>query len=243
MAYARAPVVTRGTSGLTREAVARAALERLDVEGIGGLSMRRLAEELGVGTMTLYGYFRSKDELLDAVVDAGFADYEPPAEHTDVRESLRAFVLAARDVLARHPALAEIRGSGPILRPRGFQVTDLGIRLLTEWGLDAEDAARSFRLLFDYVFGYAIVNRRPPSAELRREALASLVALPPEEFPNVTAVSAEMAEAVGGEGQFEYGLDLILDGIEARLGATRAGTRARPAAPGARRPRTGRRAR
>ena len=233
MAYGTAPVSVRGSSGLTREAVARAALERLDADGIDALSMRRLAAELGVGTMTLYGYFRSKEELLDAVVDAGFADFEMPAGDTSFRASLRAFALAARDVLERHPALVEIRGTGPILRPRGFRLTDLGIRILTEAGLGPDDAARSFRLLFDYVFGYAIVNRRPPSAELRREALASIVALPPEEFPHVTALAEEMAAAVGGGEQFEYGLDRILDGIEARLAAS----------PGARRRGTGRRAR
>ena len=229
----------RGT-GLTREAVAHAALERLDADGIGALSMRRLAEELGVGTMTLYGYFRSKEELLEAVVDAGFSDFEMPAAGADPRATLRAFVLAARDVLVRHPALVEIRGGGPILRPRGFRITDLGIRILTDAGFEPADAARCYRLLFDYVFGYSIVNPRPPSPELRREAHASIVALPPEEFPSLTAVGEEIADAVGSEGQFEYGLDRILDGIEARLAATRAATRGSRAAAGGRRRRTGR---
>ena len=242
MVYRDAPVVRRGT-GLTREAVAHAALERLDAEGIDALSMRRLAEELGVGTMTLYGYFRNKEELLEAVVDAGFSDFELPSEGGDLRTALRAFALAARAVLVRHPALVEIRGGGPILRPRGFRITDLGIRILTDAGLGPEDAARSFRLLFDYVFGYSIVNRRAPSDELRREALASIVALPPEEFPALTGVADEMADAVGQEGQFEYGLDRILDGIEALPAASRAGTRGSPAAAGARRRRTGRPAR
>jgi hypothetical protein len=172
------------------------------------------------------------------VVDAGFAEFDLPRVPDDPREALRELVVAARAVLVRHPALVEIRGSGPILRPRGFAVTDLGIRILTEAGLPPEDAARSFRLLFDYVFGYSIVNRRAPSPELRREALASIVMLPPEDFPHVTAVAEEMADAVGSDGQFEYGLDRILDGIEALLT-----TRGSRGAPGARRRGTGRRAR
>jgi TetR/AcrR family tetracycline transcriptional repressor len=242
MVYREAPMVTRPT-GLTREAVAHAALERLDAEGIAGVSMRRLAEELGVGTMTLYGYFRSKEELLDAVVDAGFSDFEMPPERSEWREALRDFVLAARAVLVRHPALVEIRDTGPILRPRGFRIADVGIRILTEAGFGPDDAARSYRVLFDYVFGYSIVNRRAPSPELRREALASIVSLPPEEFPSLTAVGDEIADAVGTQGQFEYGLDRILDGIEARLAATRAATTGSRGAPGARRRRTGPRAR
>jgi AcrR family transcriptional regulator len=222
-----------GTTGLTREAVAHAALERLDAEGISALSMRRLAQELGVGTMTLYGYFRSKEELLDAVVDAGFSDFVLPPIEGELREALRDFTLAARDVLVRHPALVEIRDSGPILRPRGFRITELGIRILVDAGFSPGDAARCYRLLFDYVFGYSIVNRRQPSAELRREALASIVALPPEEFPHLTAVGEEIADAVGTEGQFEYGLERILDGIEARLAAS-AATRGSAGGPGAR---------
>jgi AcrR family transcriptional regulator len=233
----------RSRSGLSREAVARTALDLLDRDGLDALSMRRLADELGAGTMTLYGYFRNKDELLDAVIDAGFADFERPRAESAPLVELRHLMLAAREVLRRHPALVEIRGTRPIVRPRGFQITELAVALLTRAGLGPIEATRSFRLLFDYVFGYAIVNRRPPSPELRREALASIVALAPEEFPVVTSVAEQMADAVAGDGQFEYGLDRILDGIEARLAVSRPGTTSSRGAPRAGRPRRGPRAR
>jgi AcrR family transcriptional regulator len=232
----------RPRGALSRDGVARAALDVLDRDGLDALSMRRLADELGAGTMTLYGYFRNKDELLDAVIDAGFEDFEPPAPGPAPLASLRALMLASRDVLRRHPALVEIRGTRPIVRPRGFQVTERAVGLLVDAGFEPGEATSAFRLLFDYVFGYATVNRRPPSPELRREALASIVALPPEEFPVVTSVAEAMADAVAGEGQFEYGLDRILDGLEARL-ALSAGTTSSRAAPAARRRRTGPRAR
>jgi AcrR family transcriptional regulator len=208
--------VTRSRTGLSREGVALVALELLDRDGPEALSMRRLAEELGAGTMTLYGYFRNKDELLDAVIDAGFAEFEPPAPAPDPLRELRDLMLAARDVLHRHPALVQIRRAGPIVRPRGFAITELTLRLLTRAGVEPGDAARVFRVLFDYVFGYALVNPRAPSPELRREALDSIGALPAERFPAVKAVAGDMAEAVAGAGQFEFGLDVILAGIAAR---------------------------
>src|SRR3954469_9872529 len=104
-------------TSLTRERVAETALELVDREGIDGLSMRRLADALGVGTMTLYGYFRSKRELLDAVVDAAVTDRPVPPAEADWREQLRALVLGARRNLLRHPALVEIRVRQPVLQP------------------------------------------------------------------------------------------------------------------------------
>jgi AcrR family transcriptional regulator len=233
----------RRRRGLSREGVARSALDLLDREGLEALSMRRLAEDLGAGTMTLYGYFRNKEDLLDAVIDAGFADFELPPPAPTPLASLRDLALATRNVLHAHPALAEIRGDGPIVRPQGFRITEIALDLLTRAGLEAGHAARVYRLLFDYVFGFAIVNRRPPSPALRREALASMVALPPEEFPIVTGAREEIADAVTSDAQFEYGLDLILDGLRARLGVTAPETTSSPAAPGARRRGTGPRAR
>ena len=214
--------VTVSRKGLTRDAVALVALELVDRDGLDALSMRRLAGELGTGTMTLYGYFRNKEELLGGVVDAAFGGFELPAPAAAPLDGVRDLVIATHDVLRRHPALVEIRGTGPIVRPRGFRITEVAMRLLADAGLKPTEAARAYRLLFDYVFGYATVNRRPPSPELRREALASIVALPPEEFPALTASADAMADAIAGGEQFEYGLDRILDGIAARLppGAT-----------------------
>ncbi|HEX8647820.1 MAG TPA: TetR family transcriptional regulator [Thermoleophilaceae bacterium] len=205
--------VTRSRTGLSREGVARAALELLDSEGLDALSMRRLADGLGAGTMTLYGYFRNKEELLDAVVDVGFADFARPAPAADPLDGLRDLMLAARDVLRRHPALVEIRGAGPIVRPRGFAITELALELLMRAGVEPGEAARVFRVLFDYVFGYALVNPRAPSPSLRREALDSIAALPAAGFPAVKAVAEDMADAVAGEEQFEYGLGVILAGV------------------------------
>src|SRR5437879_11279 len=106
---------------LTRDEVARAALEIVDREGLDGLSMRRIADALGVGTMTLYGYFRSKQELLDAVIDAA-VDTVPEVDRSGTwRDQLGELIRNARRTLLRHPALVQIRFRAPVLRPESLR--------------------------------------------------------------------------------------------------------------------------
>src|SRR4051812_33187836 len=105
---------------LSRDEVAGRALEFLDEHGLDGLSMRRLAGELGVGTMTLYGWFRSKDELLDAVVDAAVAEHGPPEMDGPWQDRLRELMRFTREALGRHPAVVRLRAERPILRPEAL---------------------------------------------------------------------------------------------------------------------------
>lgn len=206
----------RRQPSLSREQVARAALELVDREGLDGLSMRRLAGELGVGTMTLYGYFRGKRELLDAVLDVAAEDFEAPAEHGTFREQVVAYALAARAWLLRHPSIVRLRGEDPIVRPSAFAVSEGLMRLLVDAGLPPEDCARAFRVLFTYVFGSALVSPGDPDDATRRAVHAALLTLPEDEFRAMRSVAHHAADALGGERQFVYGLELILDGIEAR---------------------------
>src|SRR3954452_20000957 len=141
-----APGVQVATAALTRERVAEAALDLVDREGLDGLSMRRLADALGVGTMTLYGYFRSKRELLDAVVDAAVSDRPPPQPEGDWRAQLRALLKGARRNLLRHPALVAIRVRQPVLQPEALRFAESGLRILREAGFERRDAALAFRL-------------------------------------------------------------------------------------------------
>jgi AcrR family transcriptional regulator len=208
------------TPRLTRERVAAAALELVDRDGLDRLSMRRLADALGVGTMTLYGYFRSKEELLDAVVDAAVS--EPPVEVPagPWREQLRALLTGARRSVLSHPALVEIRVRQPVLRPEALRFAETGLRILREAGFDRREAALGFRLLFTYSFGFAAFSPTDAVAEDRAAAAAAIRALPPEDYPELSATSAEAARAMGGDEAFEYGLERILDGLERRLNET-----------------------
>jgi AcrR family transcriptional regulator len=208
----------RGGAGraLTRDDIARAALAMVDEEGIDALSMRRLADRLGAGTMTLYGYFRSKEELLDAAVGAAAAEFAFTPPPGPLRDRLRTYVHAVRDVLERHPALPQLRGRQPILQPAAFGISEPGMRILLDAGFPSEEAARAFRVLFVHTFGSLLFGPHPPTPAEVRAARAALLTLPEDEFPAVTSAAEAIAVATGGHEQFDYGLELILDALEAR---------------------------
>jgi AcrR family transcriptional regulator len=179
--------------------------------------MRRLADHLGVGTMTLYGYFRSKDELLDAVVDAAVAEREPFSFEGSWQEQIRRLMQGSRRSLGRHPGLVKVRAERPVLQPEALRFAESGMRILRAAGFDAADAARAFRLLFTFVFGYVSFSPDETAEQARRDSRAATAALPAEEYPSLSECSEELAEAMAGDETFDFGLDRIIDGLEAHL--------------------------
>lgn len=178
--------------------------------------MQRLAEHLGVGTMTMYGYFRSKEELLDALVDAAVEDAEPPPRTGSWRRQLRELVHFAHRRLARHPALVQLRLREPVLRPEALRFGEAILDILHAAGFDSSAAAQSFRLLFTYLFGYAALSPPGTTDEHRREAAAAIALLPEDQYPNFHRAAAEASRAMAGEEAFAFGLERILDGLEAQ---------------------------
>jgi AcrR family transcriptional regulator len=179
--------------------------------------MRRLAEELGIGTMTLYGYFRDKDELLDAVVDAASARIQIPSRRGTWKGQIRGLMDQIRSTLTEHPIGVLLRLKRPMWSPGALRVSEAGVRILREAGFSRAEAARAYRSLFSYTFGFAAFTPREVSADVRHQAIAALAALPQDQYPALTDASSELADAVGGEAQFHHGLDLLLDGLEAKL--------------------------
>jgi AcrR family transcriptional regulator len=204
---------------LDREHVAKAALELLDRDGLEALSMRRLAEHLGVGTMTLYGYFANKDDLLDAVIDAAVADREQVTLEGSWQDQLRRLMQASRRGLERHPSLVKVRAERPVLRPEALRFAESGLTILRGAGFGRSDAARGFRLLFTYVFGYVSFSPDEHADAARKASREATAALPPDEYPAITESAEELSDAMAGEATFEFGLDLIIAGLEARLTA------------------------
>lgn len=214
-----------GPSPLTRDAIAHKALELADRHGADSLSMRRLAAELGVTPMAIYRHFRDKDELVDAIVETAVAEtpIEMPGSGT-WRERLRAAMHGVRASLARHPSGVELRKGQPILAPGALQTAEAALAAMHEAGFTREEAARAYRTLFTYVFGFAAFASPSDLGAARRVMRSSLAALPDDEFPALTASLAEAAAAVGGDEQFAFGLERLLDGLEALL-AQRSGLR------------------
>jgi AcrR family transcriptional regulator len=210
---------------LTREQVVMAAVELADRDGIGSISMRRLAQELGVEAMSLYTHVRSKDDLLDGMVDAVIsmipADADADADAADWRTSLRRMALGARSVMLRHPWAPGTVETRTALGPAGIAYANAVLGILREGGFSIAQAHHALHILGSRVLGFAQAVF-DDSADPDPEAAASL----PDEFAAAFPYAAEMALAVthGGalgpcddDGEFEFALDFILDGLQRLL--------------------------
>lgn len=196
----------------------RAAVDLADRDGLGALTMRRLGSELDVEAMSLYKHIANKDEILDGIVDLVFGEIEIPSEADDWKEAMRRRATSAREVLSRHSwaiGLVEARDStGPtVLR---YQNAILGN--LRSAGFSIENAAHAFSLLDSYVYGRVIQENSTPirSSEEWTDSRESI--LEQEmigEYPHIVEIM-ENAGRIGFsfDGEFEYGLQLILDALE-----------------------------
>lgn len=207
----------RGRSVLSRERILAAALALADREGLEAVSMRRLAEELGAGTMTLYTYFRGKDELLDAAVDQAAAAVTIPPDEGSWESQLRALIKEIYCSLVEHPSGVQLRRSRPILSPAALRTTEAGLRILLRAGFSRTDAARAWRSLFVYTFGFADFTPPELPPAVRRDWQERLEALPADEFPALTSTAREGVETMSGEAQFDHGLERLLRGLASDL--------------------------
>jgi AcrR family transcriptional regulator len=198
---------------LTRESILDRYIELADRNGT-EISLRALGEALGVDPTAIYRYFRDKAELLTAVTDrllAGVVDaFEPTGEW---REDLRTLALQVREVYLAHPQLARLLAQSPSSHPSNASLIEVCLSALRSAGLSDDDAAAAVELIENYVAGVSSLNAEIVDSEVdawRRE----LAALPPERFPHVTSVANRLYREDGSN--FEFGLELILDALEAR---------------------------
>jgi AcrR family transcriptional regulator len=207
----------------THDELARRALAIMDKHGTEALTMRALANELGMGTMALYRYFPSKDALMDAAIDVAAPEIELPAPGTAPwKEQLAALAHALFDTGLRHPSLARERFNRPLQSAGARRITNYAIALLLEARLSKHDAVAAFKALLIHTFGaawFAASESRPHVRQTASKAHASVLA---EELPAMAAVADELTTALGTDHAFKLGLTALLDGIE--LQATRKDT-------------------
>ena len=202
-------------TGLSERLIARTALARLDAEGLEGLTMRGVAADLGVSPMTLYSYVTDRDALLEAVTQIVYAEIEAPDGTAGPRESLRALMRSVRRVLLAHPHALGLVARHPPRTLDALAFVDAGYRALRMAGVPALEVARSYRALAAYSLGTATVeiNRyfdpgRPvstPAPPVDEDTLR-------RHLPFVAEVGPLLAE-LDDEVEFDYGLDLTLDGF------------------------------
>jgi TetR/AcrR family transcriptional regulator, tetracycline repressor protein len=211
-------------AGLSREAVLAAAHRVADSHGLDGLTMRRLAAELGVMPNALYTYFPHKEALLDALVDDLLAGIELDGSWSgDWRDGLTRIMDASRRLVLAHPQLVPVIMGRPGLGPNAARLGELCLGLLARGGVEGEPAVEAFRVLLAYSLGFGAFQAPrvalDPGARAARAELAeaSFGGLPEDRFPLMHRLAGPLADPTGDR-EFHTGLAWLLDGIEARSG-------------------------
>jgi AcrR family transcriptional regulator len=201
---------------LTRQRVLHAAVALADRNGVGLLSMRKLAQELGVEAMSLYHHVAKKDDVLDGIVDIVFSEIDLP-EDGDWKAAMRERAISAREALRRHPWAIGLMESRSSPGPATLRHHDAVLRVLRTAGFTVEMAAHAFSLLDSYIYGFALQETSLPfetSEELVDVAQTILESLPADEYPYLTEmVEHALQPGYAFAAEYEVGLDLILDGI------------------------------
>ncbi|BFU46583.1 TetR/AcrR family transcriptional regulator [Krasilnikovia sp. MM14-A1004] len=208
---------------LSRDRVLRAAVARADEAGIDALSMRKLAQELGVVPMALYKHVANKEELLDGMIDVVVAEIDPPAAGADWKTAIRERILHARKVLLRHPWASQVIESRVTPTPAVLRYMDSMIGAFRRGGLSLDLTHHAMHALGSRLWGFSQEVYNTPGAgpadpEVQAVMLGEMRARYPYVTELATAVSHDDASIVGGgcddQFEFEFALDILLDGFD-----------------------------
>ena len=208
---------------LTRQRVLRAAVALADRGGVGALSMRKLAQELGVEAMSLYHHVANKDDVLDGIVDVVFGEIELPTGEAGWEAAMRRRAISAREALRRHPWATGLMESRSTPGPATLRHHDAVLGILRNAGFPLELAAHAYSLLDSYIYGFALQETSLPfntPEETAEVAQAMMAEFPADAYPHLTEIAVEHVLQPGYSYASEYlfGLDLILDGLERLAG-------------------------
>ena len=201
---------------LSRERVLRGAVAVADAAGIGALTMRSLATELGVKPMSLYHYVTGKDEILDGIVDLVFSEIELPAADGDWRSQMRRRATSARLALRRHPWAIGLMESRANPGPATLRHHDATLGTLRAAGFSVAMTAHAYALLDSYIYGFALQEAALPfNSETVTEATEAIMGVFAGEYPHLTEMAAEHILRPGYDfgDEFEIGLTVILDAL------------------------------
>ena len=215
---ARTGSKTKRRAPLTRERVLRAAIDLADQNGIETLTMRRLGQELGVEAMSLYNHVANKDDILDGIVDLVLGDIDVPPSGTDWKPAMRHRAISAHEVLLAHPWAAMLVMSRYNIGPGMTRYLDATLGRLREGGFSIEGALDAWNTLDSHLYGFTLQELNLPFdvSETQQVSASVLPQIPADEFPHVAEVITHVMQSGRAE-NFQFGLDLILEGLEAIL--------------------------
>jgi AcrR family transcriptional regulator len=211
---------------LSHERIVSTAVELADDQGLTGLSMRSLARQLGVEAMSLYHHVPNKEALLDAMVDAVFAELHDPAAGGDWREELRLRSRSGREAMKRHRWAIGLMDSRSNPGPQTLHHHDAVLGCLRAAGFDLPMVGHAAALLDAHLYGFVVQEVALPfqdAAELEDLVETMLAALPEGELVHFRefALGHALQPGYSFGDEFDWGLELVLDGLAARLEGTR----------------------
>jgi AcrR family transcriptional regulator len=210
---------------LSRERVLKAAVALADREGIDAVTMRRLADKLSAGAMSLYYHVPDKDALLDGMIDLVFGEIELPTTDLDWKAALRRRAISTRRTLLRHPWAIGRMEATKAPGPSDLRLHDAVLGCLLGAGFSAQSAVQAYSVQDAYIYGFALQERTLPVGgrdEFARVA-KKRVRQVETKVEDAARLYPHLAQVVGGyiakhgyssEEAFEIGLDVILDGLE-----------------------------
>ena len=211
---------------LNRERVLETALRLADEGGIEALSMRRLAQALGVEAMSLYNHVANKEDLLHGITDLVMQEFELPSGDEDWETALRKMAISGHDALLRHAWAANLLMTSAAARPARFRYIESLLRHLREAGFSPEQASHAYHAIDSHVLGFTLwqlghgVGPGTPRITTKAEIAVFLTAIMPgfsaDDYPYFLehAEQHHVPQAPGAVSEFEFKLRLILDGLK-----------------------------
>jgi|SRR5215216_5710290 len=210
-------------SPLTRDRILRAALELADESGVKSITMRKLGEALGFEAMSLYNYVAGKDDVLDGIVDLVLAETEPPSPMGDWAAAIRSSAVSVHEALRRHGWASALLLSPDRIRPSRLRYMDSLLGRLREAGFSAETTYTAYHVLDGHIFGFSLwltTHTYTPAEVTDLTAMFERM-ISPDVYPYLHEHAQQhFAEGPHREvNAFEFGLDLILEGLRNARGA------------------------
>jgi AcrR family transcriptional regulator len=204
---------------LSKDRVLAEAVALADENGIGALTMRRLADRLHVEPMSLYHHVANKEKILDGMVDLVFREIDLPSIGAQWKLAIRERAASTRDALRRHPWAIGLMEPRATPGPATLQHHDAVIGCLRNAGFTIELAAHAFSVIDSYLYGFTMQELNLPFTtpkETAEMAATFLDQFPAQEYPHLAELTIEHVLRPGYDygAEFVFGLDLILDGLE-----------------------------
>ena len=206
-------------SPLTPDLVLTGAVELADEIGIEAFTMRKLAAALGVKPMTIYHHVENKESIIDGMVDMVFSEIAPPPAGEDWKTAIRIRCISAREVLNRHPWAPPLMESRTSPGPETLAHHDAVLGCLRRGGLSLEMTAHAYAIVDSYLYGFALQEAHLPhrgGEEMGELAEVMVDAFPVDAYPHLVELATQHVLQPGYSfgNSFEFGLDLILDGLD-----------------------------